>query len=68
MGRDMAAIAIPESKKRLVEILEQETGEKVRYKFVEDMIDVSYEYSSEFENNIDLLEELKAGILEGRKR
>lgn len=68
LGRDMAVIAIPESKKRLIEILEHETGEKVRYKLVEDMIDVSHGYSSEFEDNIDLLEELKAGILEGKKR
>jgi len=64
LGRDMAAIAIPESKTRLIKILERETGDKNRYRLVEDMIATFLESSSDFEEYLELLEELKLGVLE----
>ena len=65
LGRDISAIANPETRKRLLKILESETGERDRYRLVENMIDISAGASSDFEENLVLLEELKAGILEG---
>lgn len=65
LGRDMAAIANLETRETILRILEAETGEKDRYRLVEDMTDISIESGSNFEENIELLEMLKAGILEG---
>jgi predicted nucleotidyltransferase len=67
LGRDIAKIAIPESKNKIIEILDAETGKKERYKLVEDMIDTYYESSRDFEDNIELLEQLKLGILDEEK-
>ena len=65
LGRDISAIANPETRERLLKILESETGGRDRYRLVENMIDISAEASSDFEENLVLLEQLKAGILEG---
>jgi predicted nucleotidyltransferase len=67
LGRDISAIANPETKERLLKILEKESGEKDYYRLVRDMIDSNVPDSSDFEENLALLEELKAGILEGPK-
>jgi predicted nucleotidyltransferase len=67
LGRDISAIANPETKKRLLKILEKESGEKDYYRLVGDMIDSNLPDTSDFEENLALLEELKAGILEGPK-
>lgn len=64
LGRDIAAIAIPNTKRKVIKILDQETGEKARYGLVEAMINSTHEYSSDFEENLELLEELKTGIQE----
>jgi len=67
LGRDMAAIAIPDTKRKVIEILDQEIAEKGRYNLVEAMINSTHKYSSEFEEIIELLEELNAGIVEVEK-
>jgi predicted nucleotidyltransferase len=65
LGRDISAIAHPETKESLLRILEKETSEGVPYRLVEDMRDGHGLASSDFEENLVLLEELKAGVLEG---
>jgi predicted nucleotidyltransferase len=67
LGRDIAKIAIPESKHKIIEILEAETGEKGRYKLVEEMIDTLYKSSHDLEDNIELLEQVKLGVLDEEK-
>ena len=65
LGRDISAIAHPETKESLLRILGKETGEGGPYRLVEDMRDGHALPSSDFEENLVLLEELKAGVLEG---
>ena len=65
LGRDISAIAHPETKERLLRILEKETSERGPYRLVEDMRNGHAPASSDFEENLVLLEELKAGVLEG---
>ena len=65
LGRDIAAIATPESKRKILEILDKETGDKNRYKLVEKMTNSErWDTTGEFEENIELLEQMKLGILE----
>ncbi|MGD9161831.1 MAG: hypothetical protein PVG39_25700 [Desulfobacteraceae bacterium] len=64
LGRDITRIALPESKKKIIEILEEETKEEGRYKLVEEMIDTYYESGHAFEDNIELLQQIKFGILD----
>jgi len=64
LGRDIAVIAVPDTKRKVEEILERETGEKERYRLVEDMIDISLESSSDFEEYLESLEQLKLGLFD----
>jgi predicted nucleotidyltransferase len=64
LGRDIAKIAIPESKNKIIEVLDAETGDLERYRLVEDMIDTYHESSHDFEDNIELLEQVKLGVLD----
>ncbi|MBN1906153.1 MAG: nucleotidyl transferase AbiEii/AbiGii toxin family protein, partial [Deltaproteobacteria bacterium] len=64
LGRDMAKIALPESKKKIIEILEEEAKDKGRYRLVEGMIDSYYKSGHAFEDNIELLQQVKLGILD----
>ena len=64
LGRDLVAISNPKTIKRLIEILDEETGDRDRYVLAEDMIDDRSAFSAEFEENLELLEELRSGILE----
>jgi predicted nucleotidyltransferase len=63
LGRDIAAILSPQVKKAIIKILDKETGEQNQYRLVETMTDRGAETSA-FEEALQLLEELKAGILE----
>lgn len=63
LGRDIAKMALPESNKKIIEILEEETKDEGRYKLVEKMIDAYYESGHDFEDNIELLKQVKLGIL-----
>jgi len=42
----------------------QETGEQDRYRLVEDMMESSASFKNDFDEKLQLLEELKSGILE----
>jgi predicted nucleotidyltransferase len=64
LGRDIAAILNPKTAKTILEILDRETGKQDRYRLIEDMRDISGGFNNNFEENLQLLEELKSGILE----
>jgi len=62
LGRDVSGIVSLRTKRVLLDILEEQTGEQDRYPLVEDMMrDAS---SDDFEENLQLLEALKKGITE----
>ena len=63
LGRDIAVFLSPDIQETLVKILDEETGDRNQYRLVEDMLDRGAE-SSEFEDTLQLLEDLKAGVLE----
>lgn len=50
--------------KALLEILNRETGEQDRYRLVKDMMESSASFKNDFDEKLQLLEELKSGILE----
>ncbi len=58
----MAKIADPETLKKVKEILEDETGEQSRYRLVQDMIKGSLEVENKFDEILNFIEKLKAGI------
>ena len=64
LGRDIASILSPNTTKTILEILDRETGDQDRYRLIEDMREAPGGFSSNFEENLQLLEELKSGILE----
>ncbi len=64
LGRDMAAMLKPTTKKVVIEILDRETGKQDRYRLIEDMMRGSTGLTEGFEELLQLLEELKQGILE----
>jgi predicted nucleotidyltransferase len=66
LGRDIAKIIDPKTKKGILDILEKETGEQDRYRLIEDMMKSDIGKISDFESILSLLEELKSGILEVR--
>ena len=63
LGRDIAKILSPDSKEAVAKILDKETGEQSQYRLVENMMDKHSE-GRDFEEALQLLEDLKAGILE----
>jgi predicted nucleotidyltransferase len=63
LGRDIATILSPDIKEAVVRILDNETGEQSQYRLVENMLGRGAE-SGDFEEVLQLLEDLKAGILE----
>lgn len=64
LGRDIAAILHPNTAKALLEILNRETGEQDRYRLVEDMMESGATANNDFDDKLQLLEDLKTGILE----
>jgi len=66
LGRDIAKILNPATKKGILDILEKETGEQDRYRLIEDMMRSDMGEISDFDSISNLLEELKSGISEGR--
>lgn len=64
LGRDIAAIIQPKTKNIVLEILNRETGERDRYRLVEDMMKSRAALKDDFDELLQLLEELKSGILE----
>jgi predicted nucleotidyltransferase len=63
LGRDIARISSPDIKETIVKILDNETGEQSQYRLIENMLGRGAE-SGDFEEVLQLLEDLKAGILE----
>lgn len=63
-GQDMAKIADPETLKTVKEILENETGEKSKYRLVQDMIKGSLEVENKFDAILQFVEKLREGIEE----
>ena len=61
LGRDIAAFISDETKKVLLDILEDETGDQNRYPLIEQMKE-----RTSFEHSLKLLEELKLGLTEIR--
>lgn len=64
LGRDMARIAGPETKRAILAILDGETGERGHYPLVEDMTGLTI-WAGLFEENLKLLEAMMAGVREG---
>jgi predicted nucleotidyltransferase len=64
MGRDVATILSLDSKEYILQIVNKETGEQNRYKFIEDMRQGSSFSSDEFEARLTLMEAFKKGFLE----
>ncbi len=64
LGRDVAGILSPESKKYIISILDAETGAQDRYRFVEDMREGYAFVGDDFKARLALLESFKAGFLE----
>ena len=64
LGRDIAAILNPKTAKTILKILNRETGKQDHYRLIEDMREIPRDFSNNFEENLQLLEELKLGILE----
>jgi predicted nucleotidyltransferase len=64
LGRDMAAIMSSKTKEVVVGILNRETGNQNRYRLVESMLKGGATSKDNFEEHLQLLEEMKTGILE----
>jgi predicted nucleotidyltransferase len=65
LGRDMAKVTSPQTRKVVLEILDRETDNQERYRLVEDMMD-NYTVSADvFEECLQIVEALKVGIREG---
>jgi len=62
LGRDIALMSEPKTKDKIRNILNHQTGEQNRYKMVEDMMNSVFR--DDFEEKLNLLEELKKGLLE----
>jgi len=67
LGRDMAKVMSPETRRVVLEILEHETGEQERYRLVEDMMRHSAGVGDAFEECLQFLEVLKIGIEESEE-
>lgn len=66
LGRDVANILTSKAEKEVLDILNKETGEQDRYRLIEDMVRNAVGQSGDFGYMMNLLEELKSGILEAR--
>jgi predicted nucleotidyltransferase len=64
LGRDIASITHTKTLKIILKILDRETGEQDRYRLVEDMRGTISALGDDFDERLQLLEELKAGILD----
>jgi len=63
LGRDIATILSPKTRKVIVEILDRETKDQDQFTLVESMLNRGAE-SNAFEEALELLKEMKVGILE----
>jgi predicted nucleotidyltransferase len=63
LGRDIAKILSPDTKKVVLKILDEETREQNQYRLVENMMNSRNERDN-FEDVLELLEDLRKGILD----
>ena len=61
LGYDIASITTGQTLKRIIEILDDETGKSVLYKLVENMLILNSD--TQFDFNLKLLQSLKRGIM-----
>ncbi len=64
LGRDIALMSEPKTKDKIRNILNHQTGKRTRYRMVEDMMRSNSVFRNDFEEKLNLLEELKKGLLE----
>jgi len=64
LGRDLAKLLNQQTKDRILEILERETGEQERYRLVEAMMGSGGFLRNNYEENLRLLVALKGGLQE----
>lgn len=64
LGRDIAPILKPETKAKILRILEYQTRDQDRFPLIEDMMKSS-SFANPFEEYLKLLTELKQGVIEG---
>lgn len=64
LGRDIAPILKPETKEKILGILEHQTRDQARFPLIEDMMKSPSTFTDPFEEYLKLLVELKRGILE----
>ena len=67
LGRDVAKISNPAAKEYIKKILNEETGEQDRYKFIEDMRQGYVFRREDFAERLKLMESFKLGFLERKK-
>lgn len=67
LGRDVAIILNPAAKEYIEKILNEETGEQDRYKFIEDMRQGYVFRREDFEEKLKLMKSFKLGFLEREK-
>lgn len=65
LGRDMATVMSPETRKVVLEILDRETDNSERFRLVEDMMDNYSVTGDAFEECLQHLNAIKVGIQEG---
>ncbi len=65
LGRDMAQILKPETKIKILEILEHQTRDQDRFPLIEDMMKSPSIFTNPFEEYLKILTELKRGVSEG---
>jgi predicted nucleotidyltransferase len=65
LGRDLAVFLNQTTKDKILLILDQETGEQERYRFIEAMMAGRLSRKDNFEDLLTLLEELKTGLKKG---
>jgi predicted nucleotidyltransferase len=64
LGRDIAALAQPESLQKIITILAGQTGEQERYLLAEEAVENRTFFADQFTHNLALLEKLKQGMAE----
>jgi len=64
LGRDIAEIIKADTKSKIADILENQTGNQHRYPLIEDMVKSPSPFKDPFEEYLVLLTELKKGIFE----
>jgi len=68
LGKDISRLANKAARERILEILEQQTGERERYKLVEDIMQHRAFAEDGFNKSLELLEKLQQGFAEASRQ